>query len=97
MSIYSLLHWNTTKYKHNQIEVEQTHYRVVYEKKKTFKNKFFLKKELSPMLIFSITLRFVVSATLFHLTCLSDKSHARNGNIRFSGLWKSILRRMLST
>ena len=96
MYIYSLLHWNTTKYKHNQIEVEQTHYRVVYEKK-TFKNKFFLKKELSLMLIFSITLRFVVSATLFHLTCLSDKSHARNGNTRFSGLRKSILRRMLST
>ena len=41
MYIYSLLHWNTTKYEHNQIEVEQTHYRVVYEKKKHLKTNFF--------------------------------------------------------
>ena len=41
MYTYSLLHQNTTKYKHNQIEVEQTHYRVVYEKKEHLKTNFF--------------------------------------------------------
>lgn len=71
----------------DQCVTEQTHNRVVYEKEH-LKINFFYKKEL---LLFSITLRLTVSATLFHLTFLPDKSHAKAENITFSGAPKSLL------